>query len=53
MPEQRPKQPSKEPPAYFYFDLSDEGHEKLLQKELEEAKQDPLSPLDEVTRVEY
>lgn len=38
---------------FFYFDLSDEGHEKLLEHELREAKQNPLEPLEEVTRIEY
>ncbi|MED1953046.1 hypothetical protein [Brevibacillus centrosporus] len=53
MPDQRPKQAKKDPPEYFYFDLSDEGHEKLLQRELDEANTNPLSPLEEVTKVEY
>ncbi|MGG4493501.1 hypothetical protein [Brevibacillus reuszeri] len=41
------------PTEYFYFDLSDEGHEKLLQKELAEANENPLGPLNEVTKIEY
>lgn len=42
-----------EPKEYFYFDLSDESHEKILEKELKEAKENPLGPLEEVTKVEY
>lgn len=38
---------------FFYFDLSDESHEKILQKELEDAKSNPLEPLNEVTKIEY
>ncbi|MEJ8547874.1 hypothetical protein [Brevibacillus borstelensis] len=38
---------------FFYFDLSDEHHEKLLEKELREAHENPLGPLEEVTKVEY
>jgi hypothetical protein len=38
---------------FFYFDLSDESHVKLLEKELQEAKENPLGPLEEVTKVEY
>jgi phosphoribosyl-ATP pyrophosphohydrolase len=53
MSEQLEKAKQKKPREYFYFDLSDEGHEKLLQKELEEAHEDPLAPLNEVTKVEY
>jgi hypothetical protein len=41
------------PKEYFYFDLSDESHEKLLEKELQEATENPLGPLEEVTKVEY
>lgn len=51
MSEQRPKKHV--PKEYFYFDLSDEGHEKLLQKELQDANENPLGPLNEVTKVEY
>jgi predicted transcriptional regulator len=40
-------------PDYFYFDLSDESHEHLLEAELQEAKENPLEPLNEVTKVEY
>ncbi|QRG68034.1 hypothetical protein [Brevibacillus choshinensis] len=53
MPEKRPKQKQKEPPEYFYFDLSSEGNQRLLQHELEEAEENPLSPLEEVTKIEY
>ncbi|MDF2681457.1 MAG: hypothetical protein K0R47_2647 [Brevibacillus sp.] len=53
MADKRPQQKQKAPPEYFYFDLSNKGHEKLLQHELQEAKEDPLSPLEEVTKVEY
>lgn len=53
MSEQLEKAKQKKPREYFYFDLSDEGHEKLLQKELEDAHEDPLAPLNEVTKVEY
>ncbi|EMT51461.1 hypothetical protein I532_17948 [Brevibacillus borstelensis AK1] len=38
---------------FFYFDLSDEHHEKLLEKELKEGHENPLGPLEEVTKVEY
>ncbi len=41
------------PKEYFYFDLADESHEKILQKELEDAKENPLGPMNEVTKVEY
>lgn len=38
---------------YFYFDLADESHEKILEKELKEAKENPLGLMNEVTKVEY
>jgi|GEM_PF-1564348 len=41
------------PDEFFYFDLSDESHEKILQKELKEAKENPLGPINEVTEIEY
>ncbi|WP_161827316.1 hypothetical protein [Brevibacillus choshinensis] len=53
MADKRPQQKQKEPPEYFYFNLSDDGHERLLQHELQEAEEDPLSPLEEVTKIEY
>jgi hypothetical protein len=49
--DQREKQNHED--EYFFFDLSDESHEKLLDKELREAKENPLGPLEEVTKVEY
>jgi hypothetical protein len=49
--DQREKQNRED--EYFFFDLSDESHEKLLDKELREAKENPLGPLEEVTKVEY
>jgi hypothetical protein len=48
-----PNRETGKPKEYFYFDLSDESHEKLLEKELQEAKENPLGPLEEVTKVEY
>lgn len=51
MSKQRPQK--SKPTEYFYFDLSDKAHEKLLQKELQEANENPLGPLGEVTKVEY
>ncbi|WP_164684839.1 hypothetical protein [Brevibacillus reuszeri] len=53
MSEKRTSMKQNKPKEYFYFDLSDEGHEKLLQKELTEANDNPLGPLDEVTKIEY
>ncbi|MGG1660415.1 hypothetical protein [Brevibacillus sp. NRS-1366] len=53
MSEQRKPLNQDRPKEYFYFDLSDEGHEKLLQKELQEAHDNPLAPLEEVTKIEY
>ncbi len=38
---------------FFYFDLAEESHEKLLENELKEAKENPLEPISEVTKVEY
>ncbi|MEB3103584.1 hypothetical protein [Ferviditalea candida] len=40
-------------PRYFYFDLADEHHRKLMEEEMEEHKEDPLKPLENITRVEY
>ncbi|NGQ95865.1 hypothetical protein G3578_11935 [Brevibacillus sp. SYP-B805] len=45
--------PKADKPDYFYFDLADESHERLLEKELKEASENPLEPLNEVTKVEY
>lgn len=41
MEDKRLQQKQKEPLEYFYFNLSDEGHERLLQHELQEAAEDP------------
>jgi hypothetical protein len=51
MADQREKRNDED--EYFFFDLSDESHEKILEKELREAKENPLGPLEEVTKVEY
>jgi hypothetical protein len=51
MADQREKRNNED--EYFFFDLSDESHEKMLEKELREAKENPLGPLEEVTKVEY
>lgn len=53
MAEQRKPLNQTRPKEYFYFDLADEGHEHLLQKELQEAHDNPLASLEEVTKIEY
>ncbi|WP_019122955.1 hypothetical protein [Brevibacillus massiliensis] len=51
--EKHPARKDQHADEYFYFNLADESHEKLLEKELREARENPLEPLQEVTEVEY
>ncbi|MFM1653584.1 hypothetical protein ACI7RC_15940 [Brevibacillus sp. B_LB10_24] len=51
--EKQPARKDQHADEYFYFSLADESHEKLLEKELREARENPLEPLQEVTEVEY
>lgn len=51
MDDNKPKDQRK--PRYFYFDLADDHHSELMEEEMEEHREDPLKPLENITRVEY
>lgn len=49
----RPAGEAKTNKPYFYFDITDESHRKLLDEEQVEASQYPLENLKKVTEIDY